>query len=189
MKKLPFSIHLTFWILLVLLGTFLTYSSQSQASAWRDVPSFNLYNLAGQEIPFSIKDQMVVVLFLSPDCFSCERELFTTQLLQKNLQFQLIPICVGCDWREIKRILESLNLDLQVYMGSNDLKASWGFWEFPTAFLVNQNMKIVEKWHGKIAVESLEKEIINNKLAQVKPKRKKADGSTSPSACSNGVCY
>jgi polyribonucleotide nucleotidyltransferase len=50
-------------------------------------------------------------------------------------------------------------------------------------------MKIIEKWQGKIAVESLEKEIIQNALAQAKPKRKKADGSTSPSACSDGVCY
>ncbi len=189
MKKLPFSIHLFFWILLILLGMFLTNSSRSQASAWRDVPSFNLYSLAGQKIPFSIKDQMVVVLFLSPECFSCDRELFTVQQLQKNLQFQLIPICVGCDWREVKRILESLNLDLQVYMGSNDLKATWGFWEFPTAFLVNQNMKIVEKWQGKIVIESLEKEIINNTLAQTKPKTKKADGSSSPSACTGDVCY
>lgn len=189
MKKLFFPTDLIFLVLLVWLGIFLMNSSQSQASAWRDVPPFNLYNLAGQEIPFSVKDEMAVVLFLSPECFSCDRELFTTQQLQKYLQFQLIPICVGCDWREVKRILESLNLDLQVYMGSSDLKATWGIWEFPTVFLVNQNMKIVEKWQGKIAVDSLKKEIIYNTLAQAKPKKKKADGSTSPSACSDGVCY
>ncbi len=189
MKKMPSSVNLIFWFLLVLLGTYFMNSSQSQAAAWRDVPPFNLYDLTGQEIPFSVDDQMVVVLFLSPECFSCDRELFAAQYLQKNLQFQLIPICVGCDWREVKRILESLNLDLQVYMGLNNLKATWGFWEFPTAFLVDQNMKIIEKWQGKIAVESLEKEIIQNALAQAKPKRKKADGSTSPSACSEGVCY
>jgi len=68
-----------------------------------------------------------------------------------------------------------------------DLKARWGIWEFPTAFLVDQSMKIVEKWQGKIAVESLEKEIINNILA--KTERKKAGSKTSPPACSNGVCY
>jgi hypothetical protein len=189
MKKMLSSSNLVFWFLLVLLGTFLMNSSQSQAAAWRDVPPFSLYDLAGQEIPFSVDDQMIVVLFLSPECFTCDRELFAAQHLQKNLQFQLIPICVGCDWREVKRILESLNLDLQVYMGTDDLKAIWGFWEFPTAYLVDQNMKIVEKWQGKITVESLEKEILNNALAKEKTKRKKADGSTSPSACSDGVCY
>jgi len=189
MKKLNIVLVFFFFVILILSGIFLLDSSQSQASAWREVPSFYLYDLSGQEIPFAIQDQMAVVLFLSPECFSCDRELFTAQQLQKNLQFQLIPICVGCHYQEVKRILESLNLDLKVYMGLDNLKATWGFWEFPTAFLVDQNMKIVKKWQGKIAVESLEKEIINNTLSSIKAKRKKADSSTSPSACSEDVCY
>ena len=169
------------------LGLFILQNYPAHATAWRKAPIIRLYDLSGQEVTLSVSDKMSVFLFLSPECFSCDRELFTAQSLQKNLQFQLIPICVGCNWREVKRILESLNINLTVYMGSENLKASWGIWEFPTAFLIDQNMKIVEKWQGKIAVDALEKEIANNSI--VKTKRKKADGTNSPSACSDGVCY
>jgi len=187
MKKKGIPDHVFPFIVLLLVGFMLFAPKTESASAWRDAPAFSLYDLSGNEIPFTVSDNMTVLLFLSPECFTCDRELFIANRLQKDLHFQLVPVCVGCNWKDVKRIYESLSLELPVYMGTLNLKASWGIWEFPTAFLVDHNMKIIEKWQGKIAVESLEKQIINNTITR--PKRKKADGDGSPPACSDGVCY
>jgi thioredoxin-related protein len=187
MRKMNWEFELLLLTVIIVGAMILGAASPTAASAWRDAPSFYLYDISGKEIQFTVSDNMVVLLFMSPDCFACDRELFMANILQKNLSFQLVPVCIGCNWKEVKRIQESLNLELPIYMGKVNLKASWGIWEFPTAFLVDKNMKILEKWQGKIAVQSLEKQLANREMVQ--SKRKKADGDESPSACSDGVCY
>ncbi|MCX6088904.1 MAG: hypothetical protein NTX88_00725 [Candidatus Atribacteria bacterium] len=155
--------------------------------ALRKAPSIRLFDLTGHEIPFPISEKMVILLFMSPECFSCSRELYSIQTYQKSLPFVLIPVCVGCDWREVKNITDSLNLNLSVYMGTNALKASWGVWEFPTAFLVDQEMKVLEKWEGKVVLKELKKQLTSVKTTE-REKKKEDEGSTS-SSCSNGMCY
>ncbi|MDK2897491.1 MAG: hypothetical protein PWP04_1611 [Candidatus Atribacteria bacterium] len=173
---------------LIVLITFLSViiPSYSLEAAVRKANPFTLYTLEGKEIPFESPTRFSLLYFLSPHCFPClnDLSLFSLETIPENID--IYPICAGCTWRETIKVENSVSGNLTVYLAPADLKPLWGIWEFPTAFLVDPNMKVIRKWEGEIDLSEVNKLV--DSLSRERGRRSGSPNSSSDS-CNGNLCY
>lgn len=143
-------------ILFVVLCLALSSSLSPSWASVRKLPSFNLYTLRGEEIPFH-PAETAVLFFLSPECFSCLSSLLDLvkdlESLGKNMP--LYPVCLRCDFRAARDLEESLGGRLTIYLANPELQALLGVWETPAVFLVSRERRVLYQEKGKVSWEAL----------------------------------
>ncbi len=183
--------YLLKYVYIPLVFIIMVYMLVSPAFAsFRRAPELRAYSLQGevQEIPNS--NTPTLVFFLSPDCLTCLADLVDLHSLKTEHDVEVISVCAGCDWREVRNLNNSLGLDMEIMMGKNILRPEWGVWEYPTIFLVSPNNRVLDKWEGEIqknvVVEEVEtfweKELAN------RSRESRRDRVSLPS-CTDGICY
>uniref|UniRef100_A0A7V3YMC9 Redoxin domain-containing protein n=1 Tax=Candidatus Caldatribacterium californiense TaxID=1454726 RepID=A0A7V3YMC9_9BACT len=142
--------------ILGLLVVFLMRSFPAEASV-RKLPSFRLYTLRGEEIPFR-PSSLAILFFLDPECLFCLAEL--VQLYERIENFGgkvlLYPVCLQCDFRDAKRLEDSLGGKYTIYLAHPLLPALLGIWETPALFLVNTESRVLYQAKGEIAWDDLQ---------------------------------
>lgn len=122
----------------------------------RKIPSFHLYTLRGEEIPFRPATPSLL-FFLTPECFSCLTDLFNLLKSLEGLEkgIPLYVICLRCDFRDARNVEESLGGRFTVYLARPELPALLGVWETPAVFLVNEERRVLYQEKGTISWEAL----------------------------------
>ncbi|HSV30700.1 MAG TPA: hypothetical protein VLH40_01580 [Atribacteraceae bacterium] len=100
----------------------------------------------------------------------------------------IIPVCAGCNWREVQRLNDSFSLDLEIFMGKTDLRPEWGVWTYPTLFLLDQNLRIVDKWEDAFDLSRLERQIAQINVSPT-GRGNKRDNRSPTSPCPEIACY
>ncbi len=142
---------LSVFLLVILFPSLLTASASV-----RKLPSFSLYTLRGEEIPFSPKTP-AILFFLTPGCFSCLLELSSLLrgLESSGKAISLYPVCLRCDFRDVRNLEESFGGRLTIYLAHPELPALLGIWETPAIFLVNEEGRVLYQEKGKVSWEVL----------------------------------
>lgn len=162
-------------ILFVLLFTSLSWSSI------RKLPPFNLYTLKGEEIPFYPKS-LTALFFVDPACLSCLVDLSRLSKILEEGKIPLYPVCLQCDFRDVRRLEDSLSGRFTIYFAHPLLPALLGIWETPALFLVNSEGKVLYQEKGSFSFETLQSFITSYKTAQSSRKGRNDN-------CSSGICY
>jgi len=167
--------------ILGLLVVFLMHSFPAEASV-RKLPSFRLYTLRGEEIPFR-PSSLAILFFLDPECLFCLAEL--VQLYERIENFGgkvlLYPVCLQCDFRDAKRLEDSLGGKYTIYLAHPLLPALLGVWETPALFLVNAEGRVLYQARGEVAWDDLQS-LLSAKNNGRGPSRPKKD------SCIIGLC-
>lgn len=122
----------------------------------RKIPSFHLYTLRGEEIPFHPVTPSLL-FFITPECFSCLADLFNLLRSLESLEREipLYVVCLRCDFRDARNVEESLGRRFTIYLARPELPALLGVWETPAVFLVNEERKVLYQEKGAISWEAL----------------------------------
>ncbi|MGQ9622818.1 MAG: TlpA family protein disulfide reductase [Candidatus Caldatribacteriaceae bacterium] len=162
-------------ILFVLLLTSLSWASI------RKLPSFNLYTLRGEEIPFCPKN-LTALFFIDPTCLSCLVDLLQLSKILEEGKIPLYPVCLQCNFRNVQRLEDSLSGRFTIYFAHPSLPALLGIWETPVLFLVNSEGKVLYQEKGRISLEAFQSFMASYKSTYSSKKRRNDN-------CSAGICY
>ncbi|WP_438315199.1 TlpA family protein disulfide reductase [Candidatus Caldatribacterium sp. SIUC1] len=167
--------------ILGLLVVLLMRSFPAEASV-RKLPSFRLYTLRGEEIPFR-PPSLAILFFLDPECLFCLAELVKLYERTEDLggKVLLYPVCLRCDFRDAKRLEDSLGGKHTIYLAHPLLPALLGIWETPVLFLVNTEGRVLYQAKGEIAWDDLQS-LLSAKNNERGPSRQKKD------SCVIGLC-
>lgn len=169
------------WTVLITLGFLILFffPSFGEASV-RRLPSFNLYTLRGEEIPFC-PSSLTILFFLDQECPSCLTDLvrFREAMERSGSKIALYPVCLQCDFRCIQNLEDSLGGRLTVYLAPPSLPALLGIWETPALFLVNSENRVLCQMKGEVSWEALQSSL---------PPTTKYRPSGEKAPCNGGLC-
>ena len=160
---------------------FVLFLTSSSWASIRKLPSFNLYTLRGEEIPFHPKN-LTALFFIDPACFSCLADLIQLSKILEEGKIPLYPVCLQCDFRDVQRLEDSLSGRFTIYFAHPSLPALLGIWETPALFLVNSEGKVLYQEKGEISLEALQSFITSYKPTQSSRKGRNDN-------CPAGICY
>lgn len=136
--------------LLVILG--LTVSGWAVEKG-DQAPDFSLVDTSGKTVSLSqMQGKVVLINFFTIWCQPCRHEMPDLNAIfneKKDKGLAMVGICLNADPNQLKLLVQKLNLDYPVLVGTDKVNKDYGeIVGVPTTFIINKQGKIAEKIVG-----------------------------------------
>jgi peroxiredoxin len=143
---------------MVLLGSALLVVLGLTVNSWAvekgdKAPDFSLVDTSGKTVSLSqMQGKVVVVNFFTIWCQPCRHEMPDLNAIYKDNKdkgLAMVGICLNADPNQLKLLVQKLNLDYPVLLGTDKVSKDYGeIVGVPTTFIINKQGQIAEKITG-----------------------------------------